>query len=71
MSYNEAETRFWLIDPVLRDKGYNKHWKLRLETPAQSSLPTAKAAAVPEPAARIIFSAYNRHDAEAASCGSH
>ena len=22
MSYNEAETRFYLIDPVLRDKGY-------------------------------------------------
>ncbi len=34
MTYNEAETRFWLIDPVLRDKGYNEHWKLRLETPA-------------------------------------
>ncbi|MBU6434436.1 MAG: DEAD/DEAH box helicase family protein, partial [Nitrospirae bacterium] len=34
MSYNEAETRFWLIDPVLRDKGYNEHWKLKLETPA-------------------------------------
>lgn len=34
MSYNEAETRFYLIDPVLRGKGYNKHWKLKLETPA-------------------------------------
>ena len=34
MTYNEAETRFWLIDPILRDKGYNEHWKLRLETPA-------------------------------------
>ncbi len=34
MSYNEAETRFWLIDPVLRSKGYNEHWKLKLETPA-------------------------------------
>jgi type I restriction enzyme, R subunit len=34
MSFNEAETRFWLIDPVLRDKGYNEHWKLKLETPA-------------------------------------
>lgn len=34
MTYNEAETRFYLIDPVLRDKGYNEHWKLRLETPA-------------------------------------
>ncbi len=34
MTYNEAETRFYLIDPVLRDKGYGEHWKLRLETPA-------------------------------------
>ena len=34
MSYNEAETRFYLIDPVLRGKGYNEHWKLKLETPA-------------------------------------
>ena len=34
MPYNEAETRFYLIDPVLRSKGYDEHWKLRLETPA-------------------------------------
>lgn len=34
MSYNEAETRFYLIDPVLREKDYGEHWKLRLETPA-------------------------------------
>ncbi|MFY4727612.1 hypothetical protein [Nitrospira sp. BLG_2] len=34
MSYNEAETRFYLIDPILRGKGYNEHWKLKLETPA-------------------------------------
>lgn len=35
MSRNEAETRFWLIDPILRDKkGYDKQWKLTLETPA-------------------------------------
>lgn len=34
MVYNEAETRFYLIDPVLRSKGYDEHWKLRLETPA-------------------------------------
>jgi type I restriction enzyme R subunit len=34
MGYNEAETRFFLIDPVLRGKGYDEHWKLRLETPA-------------------------------------
>ena len=25
MSYNEQETRFFRIDPVLRDKGYNDH----------------------------------------------
>ncbi|MBT9456712.1 MAG: DEAD/DEAH box helicase family protein [Burkholderiaceae bacterium] len=34
MSKNEAETRFWLIDPVLRTKGYDDCWKLKLETPA-------------------------------------
>ncbi|QSB02489.1 DEAD/DEAH box helicase family protein [Methylomonas sp. EFPC1] len=34
MSYNEAETRYWLIDPVLRDKGYDDAGKLKLETPA-------------------------------------
>lgn len=34
MAYNEAETRFYLIDPVLRQKGYDAHWKLKLETPA-------------------------------------
>ena len=34
MTYNEAETRFFRIDPVLRDKGYDAHWKLKLETPA-------------------------------------
>lgn len=34
MSYNEAETRFHLIDPVLRDKGYNDQQWLKLETPA-------------------------------------
>jgi len=34
MSYNEAETRFYLIDPVLREKGYADHQWLKLETPA-------------------------------------
>lgn len=34
MSYNEAETRFYLIDPILREKGYNDHQWLKLETPA-------------------------------------
>ena len=34
MPYNEAETRFYLIDPVLRGKGYDSHQWLKLETPA-------------------------------------
>ena len=34
MGYNEQETRFYLIDPVLRAKGYNDHQWLKLETPA-------------------------------------
>lgn len=34
MSYNEAETRFFLIDPVLREKGYCENQWLKLETPA-------------------------------------
>jgi len=34
MIYNEAETRYFLIDPVLREKGHNDHQWLRLETPA-------------------------------------
>jgi len=34
LSYNEQETRFFLIDPVLRDKGYGDHQWLKLETPA-------------------------------------
>ena len=34
MSYNEAETRFHLIDTILREKGYGEGWILRLETPA-------------------------------------
>ena len=34
MTYNEAETRFYLIDPVLREKGYDDHQWLKLETPA-------------------------------------
>ena len=34
MSYNEQETRFFLIDPVLREKGYDSHQWLKLETPA-------------------------------------
>lgn len=34
MEYNEEETRFHLIDPVLRSKGYNDPQRIRLETPA-------------------------------------
>jgi type I restriction enzyme R subunit len=34
MSYNEAETRFYLIDPILRAKGYDDPQWLKLETPA-------------------------------------
>ena len=33
MSMNEAETRFELIDPVLREKGYRMPY-IQLETPA-------------------------------------
>lgn len=33
MSYNEAETRYELIDPILRAKGYCE-WRIKLETPA-------------------------------------
>lgn len=34
MPYNEQETRYFLIDPVLRRKGYDDHQWLKLETPA-------------------------------------
>jgi len=34
MAYNEEETRFHLIDPVLRRKGYDDPQRIRLETPA-------------------------------------
>ena len=33
MTYNEAETRYELIDPILREKGY-RQWRVKLETPA-------------------------------------
>lgn len=33
MAYNEAETRYHLIDPILRGKGYLE-WRIKLETPA-------------------------------------
>ena len=34
MSYNEQETRCYLIDPVLRDKAYNDYQWIKMETPA-------------------------------------
>lgn len=34
MAYNEEETRFHLIDPVLRSKGYDDPQRIKLETPA-------------------------------------
>jgi type I restriction enzyme, R subunit len=34
MAYNESETRFYLIDPVLRAKGYGDQRWLKLERPA-------------------------------------
>ncbi len=34
MAYNEAETRYYLIDPILREKGYDDISRLKLETPA-------------------------------------
>lgn len=34
VAYNEQETRYFLIDPVLREKGYTDHQRLKLETPA-------------------------------------
>ncbi|MFT3780262.1 MAG: DEAD/DEAH box helicase family protein [Ottowia sp.] len=34
MAFNEEETRFHLIDPVLRRKGYDDSQRIRLETPA-------------------------------------
>ena len=32
MSFNEADTRYHLIDPVLRDKGYVSRERITLET---------------------------------------
>lgn len=34
MGYNEQETRYFLIDPVLREKGYDEYQRVRMETPA-------------------------------------
>ena len=40
MAYNEAETRYELIDTILREKGY-RQWRVKLETPAPVE-PTGK-----------------------------
>lgn len=42
MTYNEAETRYYLIDPVQREKGYDAHQWLKLETPAPVEATDAK-----------------------------
>jgi type I restriction enzyme R subunit len=44
LPYNEQETRFFLIDPVLRDKGYDDHRWLKLETkaPVEASGPKGR-----------------------------
>jgi type I restriction enzyme, R subunit len=34
VAYNEQETRYFLIDPILREKGYTDHQRLKMETPA-------------------------------------
>jgi len=34
MGMNEAETKFHLIDPILRSKGYDDYQRIKLETPA-------------------------------------
>lgn len=34
MAYNEADTRFHLIDPILREKKGYREWRITLETPA-------------------------------------
>jgi len=39
LAYNEQEMRFYLIDPVLRTKGYDDHQWLKLETPAPAFSP--------------------------------
>lgn len=38
MTYNEAETRFFLIDPALCEKGYDDYQWLKLETSARCNL---------------------------------
>lgn len=33
MTYNKAETRYFLVNPILRAEGYDDHQWLKLETP--------------------------------------
>jgi|GEM_PF-1321068 len=42
MPFNEAETRFHLIDPLLRGKGYDSLQHIKLETPAPVELNGSK-----------------------------
>jgi type I restriction enzyme, R subunit len=46
---SRSRNPFYLIDPVLRGKGYNKHWKLKLETPAPVEPMGAKGRCRPGP----------------------
>jgi len=50
MSCNEAETRFYLIDPVLRAMGFDEHWKLCATWPTADARLKALLAADPTPA---------------------
>jgi hypothetical protein len=47
MPYNEAETRYHLIDPKLRAKGYDDASRIRLETPAPVDIEGPKGRGAP------------------------
>ena len=42
MIYNEAEKRYYLINPALREKGQDDHQWLKLEAPAPVEATGAK-----------------------------
>jgi type I restriction enzyme, R subunit len=42
MTYNEVETDYYLIDPVLREKSYDDRQWLKLETPVLVELTGTK-----------------------------
>lgn len=46
MTYNEAETRYLLINPVLREKGFDDHKWPKLETSDRCNLPVLQAGGV-------------------------